>query len=182
MVCHGQFNNLFTILLSWMYEAFRCVMNNIQNASLFQRTAFKLITCWSTKESVAVLPTLFVRKSARTPALIFYRSNICFPLLRPFHLDWMERICSFLKENNAKVPRAGFRGRFSRSVLAQHCWSQLSELLGQDGKVSVLPSHPGWCIQCHTMGCRWVGFPGRMSSMHPLTLGRFYQFGPTTNT
>lgn len=43
------------------------------------------------------------------------------PVLRPFHLGCMERICSFLEENDAKAPRAGSRGRFSRSVLAQHC-------------------------------------------------------------
>lgn len=106
-----------------MYGAFRCVMNNIQDASLFQRTAFILITCWSTKKSLAVLPTLFARKFVRTPVLIFYKSNICFPILRPFPLDWMERICSFLNENDGKAPKAGCRSRFSRSVFAQCCWS-----------------------------------------------------------
>lgn len=87
------------------------------------KTAFILITCWSTKKSLAVLPTLFARKSVRTPALIFYKSNICFPILWPFLLDWMERICPFSNEIDTKAPRAGSRSRFSRSVFAQHCWS-----------------------------------------------------------
>lgn len=113
--------------------------------------------------------------SARTPALTFYISTICFPLLRPFHLVWMDRICSFLKQNDAKVPRAGSSNGYSRSLLAQRYWPKpcwAPESLTEDGKVSVLSSHPGWCIQCRVVGCRWIRFLGRMSSMQSLTLGR----------